>query len=176
MYPYLRMVKELAWHRRSPRLALGQVHRSHHICWPWDIDVFGELNNGRTLTLFDLGRFGLFQRIGFLAAGRQRGWIGAVAGVSVRYKRRIRIFNRLEMRSRFAGWDARFAYCEQSLWHGETCCSHALVRLVVTGRDGIVPPSEIADALGYQRESPSLPDWIASWAAAEAKRPWPPMS
>jgi hypothetical protein len=39
----------------------------------------------------------------------------AVAGNSLRYRRRVRAFHRLEMRSRLLGWDARFLYVEQSM-------------------------------------------------------------
>ena len=176
MYPYLRVVNEIFRQRKAPRLDVGEVHVSHHICWPWDIDVFGELNNGRTLTLYDLGRFALFKRSGFLEVGPRRGWTGAVAGVSVRYRKRIRMFQRIEMRSRFVGWDEKFSYCEQGFWRGETCHSHALLRLAVTGREGIVPPSVVAEAMGYAPESPAMPDWILAWIAADAARPWPPMA
>ena len=154
MYPYLRLTSVFFANRSAPRLALGEVHRSQHLIWPWDIDMFLELNNGRTLTLFDLGRMALFIRSGFLTTARKHGWAGAVAGSSVRYRRRIRMFERIEMRSRMVGWDQRFVYSEQSLWKGETCCSHALLRLAVTGKDGIVTPSVVAAAMGSRRDSP----------------------
>lgn len=174
MYPYRRLVKEILTQRRAPRLALGETHRTQLICWPWDIDMFGELNNGRTLTLYDLGRFGVFLRSGYLKVARTHGWMGTVAGTSIRYRRRVRAFERIELRSRMVAWDDRFTYCEQGLWRGEICCSHGLLRLAVTDRNGIVAPSLVAEKLGYPAESPPMPDWIASWSAAEAKRPWPP--
>ena len=54
MYPFLRMVKETWANRNAPPLGLTGTHVSHHICWPWDLDIWMELNNGRTLTLYDL--------------------------------------------------------------------------------------------------------------------------
>ena len=54
MYPFLRTVKELIKYRNAMRLPIGGVHVSHHICWPWDLDMWGELNNGWTLSIFDL--------------------------------------------------------------------------------------------------------------------------
>ena len=56
MYPFLRMFKEMARASRMPPLGLFDTHVSHHLCWPWDLDPWVELNNGRTLTLYDLGR------------------------------------------------------------------------------------------------------------------------
>ena len=40
MYPFIRMTKELVTHRNAPRLGLTGTHVSHHICWPWDIDLW----------------------------------------------------------------------------------------------------------------------------------------
>ena len=52
MFPFFRLVKELFLAGRQPPLAqLTDNHVSHHICWPQDLDVFFELNNGRALTL-----------------------------------------------------------------------------------------------------------------------------
>ena len=175
MYPYVRSMKEVLLHRKSPPVGVGEAHVSHHLCWPWDIDPWMELNNGRTLTLYDLGRIGLFARTGFFAITREKGWGGTVAGASIRYRRRIKMFDRLEMRTRVSGWDKRFFYCEQSLWRRGECASHGLMRIAVASPSGIVDPALVAEALGYPTESPALPDWIASWVEAEALRPWPPM-
>jgi acyl-CoA thioesterase FadM len=175
MYPYIRASLEIFRHRKAAPLGVGETHVSHHICWPWDIDPWMELNNGRTLTLFDLGRLGVFARTGFFATARANQWGGTVAGSSVRYRRRIRMFDRIEMRSRITGWDHRFTYCEQSLWRKGECASHGLLRIAVVGASGIIPPKELAIALGFSPESPPLPDWITAWTEAEAKRPWPPM-
>ena len=67
MYPVIRMAKEFWVNRRAPTLKLGEFHVSHHICWPWDLDLWLELNNGRALTLYDLGRLVLAKRTGLLS-------------------------------------------------------------------------------------------------------------
>jgi acyl-CoA thioesterase FadM len=175
MYPVIRMAKELWRHRNAPPLAVGEDHVTHLICWPWDIDLWRELNNGRTLTLMDLGRLVLFRRTGVLAAMRRRDWGGTIAGASVRYRRRVRMFDRVELRSRVLGWDARFTYLEQGFWRGGECCSHALFRTAVVGREGMVAPAEFAREMGKSPESPPLPAWVTAWAEADALRPWPPM-
>ena len=52
--------------RRLPPLPVLGTHVSHHRCWPWDLDPWVELNNGRTLTLYDLGRIPMAQRTGLI--------------------------------------------------------------------------------------------------------------
>lgn len=174
MYPLFRFVKELVKFRNAPRLAVTETHVSTHLCWPWDLDPWIELNNGRTLTLFDLGRFPLVQRSGFTPVLRQRNWGMTVAGSSVRYRRRVRMFDRFTMLSRVAGWDHRFIYIDQSMWRNGDCCNQALIRAAITSAKGMVPPSEVMAALGAPQDSPALPAWIAAWCQADALRPWPP--
>jgi acyl-CoA thioesterase FadM len=174
MYPYLRMVKEWLKFRHAPTLDLLDTHRSVHRCWPWDLDPWHELNNGRTLTLYDLGRIPMALRNGLAGVTRANGWGLTVAGNTVRYRRRVRMFDRLEMATRCIGWDARFFYMEQSMWNGQDCTSHMVLRTAVTSAKGIVPPEEVLATMGRPTESPALPAWVQAWAAAEALRPWPP--
>lgn len=174
MYPFVRVIKEIWLGRRAPKLGLMDTHVTHHVCWPWDLDVFLELNNGRTLTLFDLGRISMGERTVFGATLKAQRWGIAVAGNTVRYRRRVRAFDRLTIRTRCIGWDARFLYMEQSMWKGQECTSQQVIRSAVTSKAGIVAPSELLKAMGEVIESPSLPEWVVAWVAAEALRPWPP--
>lgn len=175
MYPIVRFAKELLRHRSAPPLSLTQEHAATHVCWPWDVDPWLELNNGRVLTLYDLGRIVLFQRLGVVPVMRAHGWGGVVAGASIRYRRRVRAFQRYTLRSRLIGWDARFCYVEQSMWVGGECASHGLMRVALTDKRGMIPPESLPRAMDLDPDSPPLPDWVRAWIDAEAQRPWPPM-
>lgn len=174
MYPYARLCKEIVNARRAPKLGLFDTHVSQHICWPWDIDPWMELNNGRTLTLYDLGRVPLGIRTGLASTVRRMGWGMAIAGNSTRYRKRVTAFQRFEMRSRCIGWDARFIYIDQTMWRNGDCSSQMLARSAVTSRKGIVPPAEVMAAMGQDVSSPALPDWVQAWIDADARRIWPP--
>ena len=176
MFPFVRLIKDLAFAKRQPALGLTDMHVSRHMVWPWDLDVFLELNNGRALTLYDLGRLGMGVRVGLMTALRTERWGLTMAGSSVRYRRRLRMFERFETRSRAVCGDDKFVYIEQAMWkpNGE-CASHVLYRSAVTDKNGIVSPDRVLAAMGEDATSPETPEWIAAWIRAEALRPWPPM-
>lgn len=175
MYPFIRMIKDLVKFRNAPALGMLDTHVSSHRCWPWDLDFWMELNNGRTLTLYDIGRVTLGQRTGLLKVLAHRKWGLTVAGSSARYRKRVRMFQKFEMRSRLSGWDEKFMYLEQSMWREGECTSHVLIRAAVTDANGLIGTTEVTKALGMDPVSPRLPDWILAWCNAEGQRTWPPM-
>jgi acyl-CoA thioesterase FadM len=146
------------------------------MCWPHDLDFWLELNNGRALSLYDIGRIAMAQRAGLIEALRRRRWGLTMAGVSTRFRRRIHGFEKFEMRSRAVCWDDKFIYLEQSMWktNGE-CASHVLYRAAVTDRNGIVSPEKVLSEMGQDGPTPEMPHWIKEWCKTEALRPWPPM-
>ena len=107
MYPYLRMWHQLWKFRNAPEMGLLDTHISRHRVWPHDLDPWRELNNGRTLTLFDLGRIPMSVRLGFEKVARAKGWGLTVAGNSTRYRKRVTIFQVLTQKCRVLGWDHR---------------------------------------------------------------------
>jgi acyl-CoA thioesterase FadM len=176
MYPLLRLVAVTLSERRKPPMDLFATHELALRCLPWDLDGYGEMNNGRILTLYDLGRFALGIRVGLADVLRRQAWGLVVAGASVRYRARITGMQRVVLRTRVLGWDARFLYLEQGMWRGETCCNHALLRAGVTRKGRLVPVADVAQAMGHAEPSPALPNWVAAWAEADGHRPWPPMA
>ena len=118
MYPFLRMFKEMTRASRMPPLGLFDTHVSHHLCWPWDLDPWVELNNGRTLTLYDLGRLPLGARTGIHRVLKAQGWGMTVAGSSVRYRRRGGGVSGLAPPSPRPGWGGRGPATRARMWEG----------------------------------------------------------
>ena len=175
MYPVVRMAKEFWVNRNASPIKFGEFHVSHHVCWPWDLDMWLELNNGRTLTIYDLGRLIMAKRIGILSLLKEKRWNMPMAGASVRYRRRIAVFERFDILSKVLCWDDRFMYIEQSMWkkNGE-CAGQIVYRTAFVDRTGIINPDIVIESLGEKAERPSIPNWIAKWIEAENNRPWPP--
>lgn len=182
MYPYLRLAKTLVKARRRPPLALGEVSVLPMRVWPGDLDAYPEQNNGRHLTLMDLGRYDYAVRCGLYRVVREQKWAFMIAGSSARFRRRLRPFQRYDLCSQVLGHDERFFYFHQftlsgpgeSLSEARTAHSSALVRGALVSRDGLVPVAEVAAALGAVAWNPPLPDWVRAWIGADHGRPWPP--
>ena len=50
MYPVFRITKELLLYGKTNSQNFLDEYTSLHICWPWDLDVWFELNNGSMWT------------------------------------------------------------------------------------------------------------------------------
>ncbi len=174
MYPILRTFMALWAGRQRPKIDITDTTVTHHRVWPWDGDVFMELNHGRTLTLFELGRWPHVFQMDILGLLRRERVAFAIAGVSVRYRRRLPILSRFRMVSRVAGWDDRFIYYDQSMWQGTECANQALIRVALRSPKGTIAPDDFLRAMGRDIPRPALPEWIKAWIDADATRPWPP--
>ena len=174
MYPVLRLLHVLATARRRSALQPWEPSELRMTVRPWDCDMFGEVNNGRYFTLFDLGRFDVALRTGLSPILRQRRWGLVVAGSTIRYRKRLRPFQRWTMRTVLAGRDDRWFYFAQSAWRNGEACASALVRTGVTAKGSVLPTQEVCEALGHPEWRPDLPAWMQGWAQADRERPWPP--
>jgi acyl-CoA thioesterase FadM len=173
MYPYLRTLKVLAGARFRSPLKLDEEGVVELRAWPGDLDFYPEVNNGRHLTLMDLGRLDLAARTGLLRMVHREGWGLVIGGASIRYRRRLRPFRRFHLRTRLVGHDDRWFYFHHRTERQGGICSAALVRGGIRRQGGLVPVDEVLEALGEGRWAPELPDWVRAWIEAEGMRPWP---
>jgi len=174
MYPLSRLITITTSSLLDSKITLDQPSETTFYCRPWDLDMFMEMNNGRILTLLDLGRFNVMIRAGGMQVLFKNGWGLVVAGSSVRYRRRIRIFDKVTMRSQIIGHDDRWFYGLQSMWVKGQPCSSTLLRLGVTDKGKVIDPQTTKSAFDLADWNPELEEWVLAWIAAEDKRIWPP--
>ncbi len=134
---------------------------------PNDLDLNLHMNNGRYLTLMDLGRIDLLFRTGVVGVLRRRRWNGAVASQTIRYRRALNLFQRYELRTRLAGWDDRWFFLEQRFTRGGELMALGVVKVRALGREGGIDPQVVVDATGHGRASPPLPPGVIEWLEAE---------
>ncbi|MCJ2376091.1 thioesterase family protein [Vibrio sp. ZSDZ34] len=175
MYPFLRLAKVMWRARKSAAMHFTEKSDISFRCHPWDLDIFNEMNNGRVLTLYDLGRTELGIRCGLMKILAKKRWALVVAGSSVRYRKRVHMFHKVKMYTQCVGWDDKWLYVEQSMWVDGQPCSSVLIRAGVTSKGGLIAPAQVLEAMGEPTETPALPQWVAEWIDSEQHRPWPPL-
>jgi acyl-CoA thioesterase FadM len=125
------------------------------------------MNNGRYLTLMDLGRFALTLRGGYLPVVAKRRWMPLVASVMIRYLRSLRVGTTFELSTRIACWDERYFFMEQWFERGGEVHTRALVKGLFMGPKGVVSSDDVVRAGGFARSSPEFPASVRAWQAAE---------
>jgi acyl-CoA thioesterase FadM len=129
--------------------------------WPNDLDFNLHMNNGRYLTVMDIGRTDLMIRAGLVGTLWRRRWAPVLGGATIRYRRSLPAFGRYRLHTRLLGWDEKWLYLDQVFEDaGGATAAHAVVKAVFRRCGGTVPTAEIAAALGWQGAAPKLPDYV----------------
>lgn len=136
--------------------------------WPNDLDLYRHVNNGRYYTLLDLARTDLMLRSGLAGKISAAGWFPVVTLSTMRYRKALTVFQRVEIETAVLGWDERSVYLRQRFWHGGEIAASAVIQARFVRRSGgSVPSTEMALA-GHDEASPTLPDWLQAWAKEAA--------
>ena len=127
---------------------------------PNDLDVQMHMNNGRFLSIMDLGRIDLMVRSGFWDIARKNGWFPLVGSVKIDYRRMLTPFSKYDMTSRIIGWDDRWLFIEQQFILGDKIAAHAIFKTMIRSKQGLVTPTEVMKATGFNLVSPELSDEV----------------
>ncbi len=153
--------------RTRPKMALLDESRLELMVLPADLDTFGHMNNGRYLTLMDLGRTDLLSRTGILKTAGKRGWAPLVGGATIGYHKPLHLFQTYVQATRIVGWDAKWLFFQQRFLRGEELIAHAVVKGLFRTEYGNVPSSEVVREAGEGTQSPPLPEVVVQWAAGD---------
>lgn len=174
MYPLIRLATTSVQAMLSEAVTIDAECETSFRCMPWDIDIFLELNNGRVLTLFDLGRFTLAIRTGLARVLKEKGWGLVVAGSTVRYRRRIRVFDKITIRTQMVAFEGCWIYIMQSMWVKGQPASSVLLRTGITSKGKVIHSDKVLEAMGDPELKLEPSGWVKDWITSEESRPWPP--
>ncbi|MFN3865260.1 MAG: acyl-CoA thioesterase [Demequina sp.] len=168
---WLRLLRVRLAAGRGGRTSLWDTSVTRFRVVPTDLDTVGHMNNGRYLTLLDLGRLDLMVRSAFWQRCRARGWFPVVAGQSITYWKDLTLGQAFEVHTKVTGVDERWVYLEQTFMRGEVEHARALIRacFVERGR-GRVASAELEEVLGGFPDHLSVPDWVRSWTTHSSAR------
>jgi acyl-CoA thioesterase FadM len=134
-----------------------------------DCDVLLHVNNGRYLSLMDIGRIDHSGRCGLIAAFRERKWSAVAGGATIRFRRELRWRSRYVLRTRCVGWDDGWSYWEQVFERADgKLASRAYVKVASLDEHGQrLDMARVVELLELDPQSPPLPDGIAAWQSSD---------
>lgn len=155
--------------RRSSRIPIDGVSVSSFRVWPTDLDILRHMNNGKYLSIMDIGRFTLMQAAGLVDVFRQEGWYPVVVGQTISYRKSLNPWMKFEVESRILGFDDQAVYIEQRFVRPDgqgvpEVYSRAIVRGRILKRSGgVVPVAELIEKTGAGSAEFAVPEDVLAW-------------
>ncbi len=172
---YIRMILWLV--KLLDRKKIGVMDTSILRChvWPNDLDFNMHMNNGRYLTIMDIGRLDLTFRSNMLQKAIKNNYAPVLGSVQMRYRIPLLCFQAYDLESRLICWDKKWAYIEQRfvLAKGPKAGAVAAIGMVKgsfydTKNKSTVSPEQIITLIGRtDLKSPPMPEHFKAWAGAE---------
>jgi len=158
---------------------LEPIHRGFRVL-PNDLDLNMHMNNGRYLSIMDLGRLELLVRTGIMRQMMRSKAIPVLSGVQMRYRLELRPWQKYILETKITGWDEKWVFIEQRfiIKEGKKAGETAAIGILKgaffdKNTKQTVPTSELLKSVGLEVESPSLPEYVTKWAKTEeALRPY----
>jgi acyl-CoA thioesterase FadM len=142
----------------KPRMATLDTSILRFRVLPNDLDLNRHMNNGRYLSIMDLGRIDLMTRIGLFTLARKNRWLPVVGTVHMRYRRPLKLFQAFELQTRIVYWDEKWVFIEQAMISRGKICALGTVQGLIRAKDGNVPTSFIMRELGMNDAKPPMTD------------------
>ena len=134
---------------------------------PTDLDTNLHMNNGRYLSVMDLGRADFVARVGLLRIMLRQRWTPLVATATIRYRRSLQVFDRYELVTRTVCWDEKWIYMEQRFERRGELIAQAYLKVLFRHAGRTLRSREILKALGQEMRSPHMPPAIEALRLAE---------
>jgi acyl-CoA thioesterase FadM len=141
---------------------------------PHDLDLNMHMNNGRYLTIMDLGRMDLMMRSGMFGKIRENGWMPVLGSANIRYRLPLNPFQKYTLETKLCGWNDKWFYIEQKfvIAAGKkqgAVAAYALVKgaFVDPHKGKAEPVTKVMNAIGHEGDSPALPDDIQGFIQTE---------
>ncbi|QKV19715.1 thioesterase family protein [Oricola thermophila] len=151
-----RMIQVMLTAMLGGRMDVTEEGRVRLRCWPNDLDINLHMNNGRYLTIMDLGRLDLLLRTGLWRTMRERKWYPVVAAEKIAFRRSLNAFDTFELTTQVIGWDEKWLYIEHRMERDGNVMAQAFIKGLFLGPEGKVPMADLVAAAGHEGPSPEM--------------------
>ncbi|MEO1746295.1 MAG: thioesterase family protein [Pseudomonadota bacterium] len=143
-----------------PKVSVMDETRLRLRTLPTDLDIAIHMNNGRYLTIADLGRWDLMVRVGFWPKMRAKGWHPVVGTSKVWHRRSLQPLQPFDLTTQIIFWDDKWTYLEHRFEgvgknNGTLYCRIVVKTLFLDGRQK-VPTQALIHEMGFDGDSPPL--------------------
>lgn len=141
---------------------------------PNDLDLNRHMNNGRYLTIMDLGRIDYMIKTGLLAIALHNKWFPVVSAAHVCYFRPLGFFDSYTLRTTLESWDDKWYIMTQRFEKNGKLYAIGIVRGLFRDKKGPIPIATILKSLNVDHEpppplSPETEIWISYLSHKTAK-------
>ena len=175
---YLRLIiyfcKLWCTSKRTNISVLGCSTVRMHV-WPNDLDFNMHMNNGRYLTVMDIGRFDFMIRTGMFKIAMKKGYGPVLGSAKVRYRLPLMPFQAYDLQTQLVYWDEKWAYFEQRfiIANGDKAGAVAAIALLKgslfdSKTKKTVPTKDILTLMDQSEVNPApMPEHFKHWVKAE---------
>ncbi|MFW2373651.1 MAG: thioesterase family protein [Gammaproteobacteria bacterium] len=135
---------------------------------PNDLDFNLHMNNGRYLSIMDLGRIELIKQRGLIRHMIKQRWVPIVAQAQISYYRPLNSFQSYELSTQLICWDDKYAYFQQTFTSKNKTVAVAHIKGLLRSYQGTLNPNEVIRLLGYDNQSPACVNDISQLTASQS--------
>lgn len=146
------VLRWLAFERNRPPAVVGRLSL---ICWPFDCDINGHMNNSRYLALMDLGRWHHVLVSGVGREMRLRRLAPVAVHVDIDFRKSLHPFQRFVLETRIVEVGTKSIKVSQTFKLGDEVAAQANVVVVLRNQEGTQPVAPLVEALPHLVPTPS---------------------
>lgn len=135
-----------------------------------DLDLNMHMNNGRYLTIMDLGRFDLLLKAKAFWKLLRLGYYPVVVSESIRFRKSLEPFQKFAVVSKMESWDDKDVFMSQKFLCGGKIVAEGFIkaRFKQRGRKTSVPTGEIFEVLGVKYPGPQVSNLAQAQSQVES--------
>lgn len=165
---YIRLFFAICRGLFKARIELGDTLIREYRVLPNDIDINGHMNNGRYTTVVDLLLMEALLRSKLLIPALKRGWIPAMGGNIVSYRKQLKLFEKYSVSFRMCSWDEKWTFFEYEFRNRkEQVVTRGYAKGAFVSKSGLVPIELIEEKLNVKRPEHICPGAIPKWLEAD---------
>jgi acyl-CoA thioesterase FadM len=125
--------------------------------WLHDLDTNLHMNNGRYLTLMDLGRVQLMIRAGMIPFILRHKWMPVVGESHLWHRRSLAPFQAFDLQTEVIAADEKWIYIQHKFFAGNELMAVGTIKGLFKKPGGTVPQRELFAAMGWPFPTAPVP-------------------